>query len=55
MLSFLGFSDDEKTNMEQVTGIRGYHYIHLWKWHTYSVVEEISVEELKKMDVVKER
>ncbi|XP_050834044.1 protein ECT2 isoform X4 [Serinus canaria] len=60
MLSFLGFSDDEKANMEEMTEMQGGHYLPVGDERcTHLVVEESTVkdlpfEPLKKLYVVKQ-
>ncbi|XP_054241691.1 protein ECT2 isoform X2 [Indicator indicator] len=60
MLSFLGFSDDEKANMEEMTEMQGGHYLPVGDERcTHLVVEENTVkdlpfEPLKKLYVVKQ-
>ncbi|NXL82024.1 ECT2 protein, partial [Leptocoma aspasia] len=60
MLSFLGFSDDEKANMEEMTEMQGGHYLPVGDERcTHLVVEESIVkdlpfEPLKKLYVVKQ-
>ncbi|KFO96341.1 Protein ECT2 [Calypte anna] len=60
MLSFLGFSDDEKANMEKMTEMQGGHYLPVGDERcTHLVVEENTVkdlpfEPLKKLYVVKQ-
>ncbi|NXO22446.1 ECT2 protein, partial [Cisticola juncidis] len=60
MLSFLGFSDDEKANMEEMTEMQGGHYLPVGDERcTHLVVEESTVKELpfeplKKLYVVKQ-
>lgn len=60
MLSFLGFSDDEKANMEEMTEMQGGHYLPVGDARcTHLVVEESTVkdlpfEPLKKLYVVKQ-
>ncbi|KAI6063209.1 Protein ECT2 isoform X1 [Aix galericulata] len=60
MLSFLGFSDEEKANMEEMTEMQGGHYLPVGDERcTHLVVEESTVkdlpfEPLKKLYVVKQ-
>uniref|UniRef100_A0A8C5TAB6 Epithelial cell transforming 2 n=1 Tax=Malurus cyaneus samueli TaxID=2593467 RepID=A0A8C5TAB6_9PASS len=60
MLSFLGFSDDEKANMEEMTEMQGGHYLPVGDERcTHLVVEESTIkdlpfEPLKKLYVVKQ-
>ncbi|KFQ36052.1 Protein ECT2 [Merops nubicus] len=60
VLSFLGFSDDEKANMEEMTEMQGGHYLPVGDERcTHLVVEENTVkdvpfEPLKKLYVVKQ-
>ncbi|XP_067157726.1 protein ECT2 [Apteryx mantelli] len=60
MLSFLGFSDEEKTNMEEMTEMQGGHYLPVGDERcTHLVVEENTVkdlpfEPLKKLYIVKQ-
>ncbi|NXB85772.1 ECT2 protein, partial [Vidua chalybeata] len=60
MLSFLGFSDDEKANMEEMTEMQGGHFLPVGDERcTHLVVEESTVkdlpfEPLKKLYVVKQ-
>ncbi|XP_030351603.1 protein ECT2 isoform X5 [Strigops habroptila] len=60
MLSFLGFSDDEKANMEEMTEMQGGHYLPVGDERcTHLVVEESTVkdlpfEPLKNLYVVKQ-
>ncbi|XP_050164043.1 protein ECT2 isoform X4 [Myiozetetes cayanensis] len=60
MLSFLGFSDDEKANMEEMTEMQGGHYLPVGDERcTHLVVEESTVkdlpfEPLQKLYVVKQ-
>ncbi|NXF15241.1 ECT2 protein, partial [Rhodinocichla rosea] len=60
MLSFLGFSDDERANMEEMTEMQGGHYLPVGDERcTHLVVEESTVkdlpfEPLKKLYVVKQ-
>ncbi|KAM9543047.1 protein ECT2 isoform 4-T4 [Guaruba guarouba] len=60
MLSFLGFSDDEKANMEEMTEMQGGHYLPVGDERcTHLVVEENTVkdlpfEPLKNLYVVKQ-
>ncbi|XP_009864765.1 PREDICTED: protein ECT2-like, partial [Apaloderma vittatum] len=60
MLSFLGFSDDEKANMEEMTEMQGGHYLPVGDERcTHLVVEESTVkdlpfEPLKKLYIVKQ-
>ncbi|XP_057886963.1 protein ECT2 [Melospiza georgiana] len=60
MLSFLGFSDDDKANMEEMTEMQGGHYLPVGDERcTHLVVEESTVkdlpfEPLKKLYVVKQ-
>ncbi|XP_027541610.1 protein ECT2 isoform X1 [Neopelma chrysocephalum] len=60
MLSFLGFSDDEKANMEEMTEMQGGHYLPVGDERcTHLVVEESTVkdlpfEPLEKLYVVKQ-
>uniref|UniRef100_A0A8C3JU19 Epithelial cell transforming 2 n=1 Tax=Calidris pygmaea TaxID=425635 RepID=A0A8C3JU19_9CHAR len=60
MLSFLGFSDDETANMEEMTEMQGGHYLPVGDERcTHLVVEESTVkdlpfEPLKKLYVVKQ-
>ncbi|XP_071668668.1 protein ECT2 isoform X3 [Patagioenas fasciata] len=60
MLSFLGFSDDEKASMEEMTEMQGGHYLPVGDERcTHLVVEESSVkdlpfEPLKNLYVVKQ-
>ncbi|XP_017683285.1 PREDICTED: protein ECT2 isoform X3 [Lepidothrix coronata] len=47
MLSFLGFSDDEKANMEEMTEMQGGHYLPVGDERcTHLVVEESTVKDL---------
>nr|XP_038039681.1 protein ECT2 isoform X2 [Anas platyrhynchos] len=60
MLSFLGFSDEEKANMEEMTEMQGGHYLPVGDERcTHLVVEESTIkdlpfEPLKKLYVVKQ-
>ncbi|KAM5274977.1 protein ECT2 isoform 4-T9 [Hipposideros larvatus] len=60
ILSFLGFSDEEKTNMEEMTEMQGGHYLPVGDERcTHLIVEENTVKELpfepsKKLYVVKQ-
>ncbi|XP_043850964.1 protein ECT2 isoform X2 [Dromiciops gliroides] len=60
MLSFLGFSDEEKANMEEMTEMQGGHYLPVGDEQcTHLIVEENAIKELpfepsKKLYVVKQ-
>ncbi|KAM9038032.1 protein ECT2 isoform X1 [Sarcophilus harrisii] len=60
MLSFLGFSDEEKANMEEMTEMQGGHYLPVGDERcTHLIVEENAIKELpfepsKKLYVVKQ-